>query len=411
MIYGPKTPLFFNNGSVLEWFRVRQQDIDDAIDNIGDNEILRSEVSDISKDIIKSYVPVTPIILKDNIAYDEPIETDVDITSDYNYIVLPGSRGVAKGFMITFCVPFEGTSDLFDCKPTQWSSSYPHGYVSGNELRFEYEYIQETLSAVDARFKSDFGKVDQWLGWIKEDVEKNSPPLKNRIENKLRERRERLLKQKTDASQLAYKIRKRSDSSDTYSVDLPRDEYSPMPQISSGAIPPHPTLAEGRYQEVLRILNDYSKSIERTPDAFRGLGEEHIRDLILAHLNGRYSGSATGETFSKRGKTDIMIMHESGPIFIAECKLWNGQKYYLDGLNQLFTYITWRDTKTAMLVFNRNKHPTAVMQTISEVMESHQGFIRKEPSVVAGDNQQYIMKHPGDELSQVMVSVLLYDVP
>lgn len=38
---------------------------------------------------------------------------------------------------------------------------------------------------------------------------------------------------------------------------------------------------------------------------------------------------AQGETFNKSGKTDILISEESRSAFIAECKIWRGQKKFL----------------------------------------------------------------------------------
>lgn len=37
------------------------------------------------------------------------------------------------------------------------------------------------------------------------------------------------------------------------------------------------------------------------------MGEEALRDVLLVSLNSIFEGKATGETFSKRGKTDIYL--------------------------------------------------------------------------------------------------------
>jgi hypothetical protein len=38
--------------------------------------------------------------------------------------------------------------------------------------------------------------------------------------------------------------------------------------------------------------------LERSPSAFAGMGEEHLRDHFLVQLNGHFEGNATGETFN-----------------------------------------------------------------------------------------------------------------
>ncbi|WP_026191781.1 hypothetical protein [Methylosinus sp. LW4] len=83
-------------------------------------------------------------------------------------------------------------------------------------------------------------------------------------------------------------------------------------------------------------------------------------------LNGQYVGNATGETFNATGKTDILIRSEGQNIFIAECKFWHGEKGFVDTVSQLLSYVTWRDTKTAVVIFNRNKNLSGVIQPVPE---------------------------------------------
>ena len=73
---------------------------------------------------------------------------------------------------------------------------------------------------------------------------------------------------------------------------------------------------------------------------------------MLSVLNTPYE-NATGETFRNHGKTDIHIPLENHSSYIAECKVWHGKKKFLDAIEQLFSYTTWRDTKVSVIVFNK----------------------------------------------------------
>jgi hypothetical protein len=65
-------------------------------------------------------------------------------------------------------------------------------------------------------------------------------------------------------------------------------------------------------------------------------------------LNGVFEGQATGETFNFQGKTDILIRAQGKNIFIAECKFWKGEKVFLETIDQLLSYLSWRDSKAAI---------------------------------------------------------------
>ena len=108
--------------------------------------------------------------------------------------------------------------------------------------------------------------------------------------------------------------------------------------------------------------------IERSPGSFASLDEEAIRTHFLLQLNGHYEGLATGETFNSSGKTDILIRTDNRNVFIAECKFWRGPKSFTDAIGQLLGYLSWRDSKCALLIFNKTKDSSAVRQKMHEIM-------------------------------------------
>ena len=58
----------------------------------------------------------------------------------------------------------------------------------------------------------------------------------------------------------------------------------------------------------------------------------------------------------------ILIREENKNVFIAECKFWHGQKAFGDAVDQMLGYLTWRDSKCALLIFNKTKDSNAVRQ-------------------------------------------------
>src|SRR5207253_7059486 len=82
-------------------------------------------------------------------------------------------------------------------------------------------------------------------------------------------------------------------------------------------------------------------------------------------------GQATGETFNFEGKADILIRAEGKNIFIAECKFWRGPESFREALEQLLGYATWRDSKLALVIFNRDRQFSSVLEKIPEVVKSH----------------------------------------
>src|SRR5262249_5724843 len=55
-------------------------------------------------------------------------------------------------------------------------------------------------------------------------------------------------------------------------------------------------------------------------------------------------------------------------IFIAECKYWSGAKGLGNTLDQLFRYVTWRDTKTSIIKFVDRKSFTPIVEEATKTV-------------------------------------------
>jgi hypothetical protein len=150
--------------------------------------------------------------------------------------------------------------------------------------------------------------------------------------------------------------------------------------------------------------------MERSPAAFASMDEEALRTHFLVQLNGHYEGQATGETFNYEGKTDILIRADGKNIFIAECKFWGGPKKLTETLDQLLGYSSWRDTKVAVLVFNRNKDFSKVLESVQSTIVAHSNCKR----VVGAQSEtsfRYVFSHRDDANREMTLSVLAFNVP
>ena len=183
-----------------------------------------------------------------------------------------------------------------------------------------------------------------------------------------------------------------------------------IPATPTSAYQPEPAIAEDDYDFILDIISSMAITIERSPAAFARLSEEHIRDHILVSLKGHFEGGATGETFNSQGKTDILIREKDENVFIAECKFWSGQARLYGVIDQLLGYVTWRDTKTALIVFSKNKNFTGVLKSIAECVPNHPNC--KRVGKQSRETQfRYVFGQQSDENRDFHLTVLVFHIP
>jgi hypothetical protein len=127
-------------------------------------------------------------------------------------------------------------------------------------------------------------------------------------------------------------------------------------------------------------------------------------------LNSQFEGQASGETFNYQGKTDILIRANDRNIFIAECKFWKSPKTYAETIDQLLGYLSWRDTKSAILIFNRNKTFSDVVNAIPDLTKSHPNFKRELPRLHE-TGTRYIFSQKEDPNRELYLTVMAFNIP
>ena len=250
------------------------------------------------------------------------------------------------------------------------------------------------------------------LEYLEPEIEKYNNKLPTIVKNYLLERKQEILDKHQFAESLGVPVKKRENLPQTYAIPTPefRKSVNVEPRVTEVGYKPEPTLTDSVYNDILQTIHDVGKTFERLPSTYSNKDEEALRDHILLYLEPRFEGSATGETFNNTGKTDILIRHESSNAFIAECKFWRGQKSYLESITQLLGYLIWRDSKSAVIVFVRNKDLSSVLKTAAEVTPEHSnhlGFVDKKHDTWFN----YRFHINGDPNRDVKLAVLFFHVP
>jgi hypothetical protein len=171
-------------------------------------------------------------------------------------------------------------------------------------------------------------------------------------------------------------------------------------------------LSDDTYFKIIDYIVLLGKNMESYNDFHDNFNEERYREYFLPFLNAVSPNySAKGEVFNRKGKTDILIFDLQGRnIFIAECKIWNGEAYLLKAVDQLLqTYINWRDEKTAIIIFNRDtKNFSQLIITATNALSKHP--LCYETGKQRSDTSwSYWFRHPDDSNRLIRLELILFN--
>lgn len=293
----------------------------------------------------------------------------------------PGNYNVERGHryskpVVQIHVPYKGDMDLLKYRSFVYTTGLL-AYVDGSNITFEFVLFEmEHANILKTRIADRIEELKKEHRKHVEMLNIFNTNLRDTAMSLVRSRKETLQKRDDFLSELDIPIRKLDDGSGSFSIPMVMKRVVVKPESPSAQLPKEPTISLSDYQEFLRVIEQTGEHIERHTSIYRGKKEEDLRDLFLMVFQLGYE-SATGEAFNKVGKTDILIRHEGKVAFIAECKVWDGKKVFLDAISQTLSYLTWRDSKTALLMFVHSRGFENVLNQIEGNAKEHLCFVRQ----------------------------------
>jgi hypothetical protein len=174
--------------------------------------------------------------------------------------------------------------------------------------------------------------------------------------------------------------------------------------------PDEPALDDGIYERILEAIHEIGRGIERNPRIYEGRNEETLRDQLIVALEPQFEAATTGETFNRSGKTDILMRHEGKNLFVAECKVWRGPQQHQETIDQILRYLTWRDSKAAIVYFVKGQQIQSPLLQIERSTSSHANYVNLD-----GKREEswfnYVFHLPGDAERRLQLAVLCFHFP
>lgn len=411
----------------LLFYNDRRFDLSDVLRS--QTEKMKADISDTPADrmnggsdeeLIEHFISkyeIEPLHIHDDRAEADHKEIKVDVSHDRFRRFIPDGSGpvMVKGDAISIRVPFTGDPELFKYTPSTWNCNPPRGRVHASggldgTVTLSLALPSDTGDAdrFNRWIKEQLDGLKQYESWIRSDVSRYNNELRQHAQHAVTARRQQLEKQGSLLGKLSIPIRPRSDAPNPMPIPMPKKVVKPLPRTRP--VEQEYGISNDDYEYILKIIRQESRSFESTPATFAVLGEEALRDVVLAHLNGHFEGAAAGERFRKHGKTDICIEHESRAAFVAECKLWKGPKALHEAVDQLLGYLTWRDTRTALILWNKSVKDFAKLQgDLASHLEGHPKFVRSVNSGQPGE-WRVIMHSESDDGRDILIHIFLVDL-
>ena len=387
----------------------------EKVETIPENQFRSMEREEIIESI-RSELEIVPLVIYEDRKTIEGRETEVEGRMDYGRDIRDSYEPyMVKGIEVTVSIPFTGDPELWRCKPNSFMSSVPRGRIIAPDLNgigyivfiFAESHQSDLDKRIQRRLNEQMQLVQKYQPWVNKEVESFNSKLDPQIMQAILAREQRLGNLDHTLKSLGIPLKKKQ--SDSLSIiPLKRRFICPVPPMPDES--KDWAISTDDYEFILDAIRQMGRTFETTPSSYQPLGEEDQRNIMLASLNTHYKGAAKGEVFRKNGKTDIFINFNNKAAFVAECKIWAGKQSVLDVIDQLLGYLVWRDTKTSLVILNRDRAEfQELIKKLSGIVCKHDNYLATDTTDEQGE-WRYRFKSADDPETEVTIHVFLFNL-
>lgn len=386
----------------------RNVHVDDTVFSLNPERVLSTSFEELLEKLVNDLSLNVPQLGDRDV--HAPVDEWIDVSPRPGEDHRRGPYGTRRGTRQIVRIRFTGEARFFDVAPSRIGGQ-SRGEIERDfwRLTLTFDYYEATNDRVSQFVENAIQNIELALEQLRMSVEKYNADLPKLVTNRLNVRIEKAQADRKNAEAIGFKIQRRSE--EPIGIQLPKARK----QVRIAKPKPKTVLQEDEYylqdedyEDILKTLQSMSLVFERSPEAFVKMQEEHIRFHFLVLLNGLYDGEATGETFNSGGKTDILINAHGRTIFIAECKFWDGPKEFTNAIDQLFGYTTFRDTKVALLIFNRRIRFTTVLKGIASTIPNHPNY--EKTIQKSATTWRCTFSQPKDTERKLTLTIMAFDI-
>ena len=398
----------FAKGMAENLFHALEQDMQKKIQSLTDEKILNVPEDKYIDYLIGEYSLETPVI-----DFEHPTieHRTVLIPNNYpsHYSDIPRER---ECLCIRYYVDFKGDPELLRFHPSTWLSSGSGRFtISGHRLYTDILAETRDAGQVKRDFENEKDSAQKILAYLDGEIKAYNRGVPEMARRLFKSRKDAIKAKYAFISDLGTPTTSEIKEPKTYSVPaISRRVKEPEAESRSRKVPHQdPTIDENQFRQILKALYSVGAFYEKHPNVTSGMDENALRDLFLGQLQTTFSSDAAiGEAFNVHGKTDIMLKHGDGVLFVAECKFWKGKDSLLNAISQLLGYLSWRETKAALLIFADKTSMSTVIAGVKENVPSHPNYLREESRTKESwFNYRFILNQ--DRSRQVLLAVQVFD--
>jgi len=413
------TKLLFHKKDLGALIEYQRKSVRAQVESVPEDQFLSS-----SAELVREHL-LSKLRLDHLVIYEDRIEQKLvqgkrDATDRFRYDLRPGEKLIVPSLEMIVTVPYSGPQELWDFRPSMFTEPL-RGDAGRLDSKTGIGFITLT-AAIDAQtqqpeqlqreMNSLLEHLRNRVSSQKTNIDQFNAELPRIIDDNVAWRRKNYDRFFAAAEKLKLPIAVKADAPPLKPIAIEKRVVKALPPATTSAVAPQePGISDHTYEQILQAIRNQGRQFERTPATYTKHDEEELRDILWGNLSTHFGKDVNAEAFSRSGKTDIRIDDDGRAAFIAECKVWRGPKEIQAAVDQLLGYLRWRDCKTALIVFNKDRgNFTSILDRGPVALREAKLFRGDAGNKSEAGESRMVFASPDDDSRRVTVHLFLFDL-
>lgn len=409
----------FDKYEAYEYFDNLKKRIQEEISSVSDDTIQNTDIEELKAYYFEKWKIQPLSLLLDEL---NPELTEEKVKKYSGHYRTNDDFYYYDGYKITYNIKFDGDNRLFHVIPSSRILQRFHVlYIEDSTdekygiITYALEFTKQEIEGKDTpdfarkQFDTSFQNIKETIDNLNNDVQQYNNSIQHVIKNSIEARKKKADEFVKLSENLAIPLKTNPYAPNVKPILLKKNivKKPEMPKVKQRET--EYGISSSDYENIRKIIGMAGYSMEKTTKTFNKFTEEELRDVFLAFLNTHYLQMASGETFSKRGKADIHIQFDNKSAYIAECKIWSGEKNLQEAINQLNSYTTWHDVKTSIIIFNKeNKDILKLFAKVKTFLDNNE--LCQGNTSISKNEWLCKFKKNNDNSQIVTVHIVVFDI-
>ena len=191
-----ETQLLFAQGDLRSWLEAQRARAIDRVQRYPPDEVLARPHEQIADEVIKEYEVTVPVLDVDGMTGGVS-EDAVDVSRDFNRVIVRPGPHYIDATRITFHVPYEGPREALEYRASSFTMNPPRAVIGDGRITVfravAADVLERDRDSVVVGLREEIDKVNKHLAFARDDIQAANEQLRTAVGSATQRRREKVL--------------------------------------------------------------------------------------------------------------------------------------------------------------------------------------------------------------------------